>query len=110
MKRIPSRQFTAEYKHEAVKLVFEQQIPRAQVARQLGISIKSLHNWVAQHRAGQLKGSQGIDKLTTDQLRIRDLERELAIAKMERDILKKGNSTAVSRRTSPRSPNEVRLD
>ena len=35
MKRIPSRQFTAEYKHEAVKLVFEQQIPQAQVGRGL---------------------------------------------------------------------------
>jgi transposase-like protein len=47
MKPIPSRQFTAKYKNEAVKLVFEQQIPRAKFARQLGISIKSLHNWVA---------------------------------------------------------------
>ena len=92
MKRIPSRQFTAEYKNEAVKLVFEQHIPQAQVARQLGISIKSLHNWVAQHRAGQLKSSQGVDKLNADQLRIRELERELAIAKMERDILKKATA------------------
>lgn len=92
MKSIPSRQFTAEYKNEAVKRVFEQHIPQAQVARQLGISIKSLHNWVAQHRAGQLKGSQGVDKLTAEQLRIRELERELAIAKMERDILKKATA------------------
>jgi hypothetical protein len=78
MKSIPSRQFTAEYKNEAVKLVFEQQIPQAQVARQLGISIKLLHNWGTQHRAGlgwaglgwagQLKGCQGVDKLTADQL------------------------------------------
>jgi len=36
---------------------------------------------------GTLKASLGADKLTPDQLRIRELERELAIAKMERDIL-----------------------
>jgi transposase-like protein len=63
MKRIPSHQFTTEYKNEAVKLVFDQQIQQAQVARQLGVSIKSRHNWVTQHRVGQLKGSQGVDKL-----------------------------------------------
>ena len=44
---------------------------------------------VTHHRVGQLKGSQSVDKLRADQLRIRELERELAIAKIERDILKK---------------------
>ena len=38
---------------------------------------------------GKLKDSLGASKLTPDQQRIRELERELAIAKMERDILKK---------------------
>ena len=37
----------------------------------------------------QLKASLGASKLTADQQRIRELERELATAKMERDILKK---------------------
>lgn len=92
MKQLPRRQFTAEYKAETVKLVIEQQIPQVQVARQLEISIKSLNNWVKQYKAGQLKGSQGVDKYTPDQLRIKELERELAIAKMERDILKKATA------------------
>jgi transposase len=38
---------------------------------------------------GELKSSLGADKLSAEQRRIRELERELAIAKMERDILKK---------------------
>ena len=41
--------------------------------------------------AGVLKGSLGVTKLSPDQWRIRELERELAIAKMERDILKKAS-------------------
>ncbi len=42
-----------------------------------------------QQEQGKLKASLGASKLTADQQRIRELERELAIAKMERDILKK---------------------
>ena len=42
-----------------------------------------------QQERGKLKGSLGVSKLTADQQRIRELERELAIAKMERDIVKK---------------------
>ena len=40
-----------------------------------------------QEQIGELKASLGANKLTTDQLRIRELERELSIAKTERDIL-----------------------
>jgi transposase-like protein len=38
------------------------------------------------------KASLGASKLTPDQQRIRELERELAIAKMQRDILKKATA------------------
>ena len=92
MKRLPRRQFTAEYKAEAVKLVLEQGFSQSHAARQLNISVKSLVHWIHQHQGGDLKGSLGVDKLTPDQLRIRELERELAIAKMERDILKKATA------------------
>jgi hypothetical protein len=46
-----------------------------------------LRTWIDQQTRGELKASLGADKLTLDQLSIRELERELAIAKMERDIL-----------------------
>jgi len=45
-----------------------------------------------QQERGKLKSSFGASKLTADQQRIRELERELAIAKMERDILKKATA------------------
>ncbi|MEG2568517.1 MAG: transposase [Acinetobacter sp.] len=92
MKRLPRRQFTAEYKTEAVKLVLEQGLNQSHAARQLNISVKSLANWIQQHNGGKLKGSLGVERLSPDQLRIRELERELAIAKMERDILKKATA------------------
>ena len=40
-----------------------------------------------QEQSGELKAGLGANKLTADQLRIRELERELSIAKTERDIL-----------------------
>ena len=40
-------------------------------------------------KRGELKATLGANKLTADQQRIHELERELAIAKLERDILNK---------------------
>ena len=87
MKRIPRRIFTEEFKREAIKLVTEQGLTMAEAGRKLDIATKSLRTWVGQRERGQLKASLGASKLTADQQRIRELERELAIAKMERDIL-----------------------
>ncbi len=92
MKRIPRRIFTAEFKLEAIKLVTEHGLTQAEAARKLDIATKSLREWKEQHERGALKASLGISKLTVEQQRIRELERELAIAKMKRDILKKATA------------------
>ena len=89
MKRIPRRMFTEKFKREAIKLVTEQGLTLAEAAQKLDIATKSLRTWINQQSQGSLKASLGATKLSPDQLRIRELERELAIAKMERDILKK---------------------
>lgn len=86
MKRVPRRVFTAEYKSEAIRLAEAVGVPTA--ARQLDIDTKSLHLWIRQAKAGELKPSRPA-KLTAEQQRIRELERELAIARIERDLLKK---------------------
>jgi transposase-like protein len=59
------------------------------VSRNLGIDPKSLKTWVALYDAGVLRETLGVTKLSPTQLRIRRPERELAIAREERDILKK---------------------
>ena len=73
-------------------LVTEQKLTHAEVSKKLDIGTKSIRTWIEQQSRGELKASLGADKLTADQLRIRELERELAIAKMERDILKKATA------------------
>jgi transposase len=89
MKRIPRRIFTEEFKREAIKLITDQGLTQAEASKKLDVSTKSLRTWMEQQSRGELKASLGAAKLTADQQRIRELERELAIAKMERDILKK---------------------
>ncbi|ECL7455526.1 transposase [Salmonella enterica subsp. enterica] len=44
------RQFTAEFKKEAVALVTEQGYTVAKAAASLGISSKTLHTWVTRER------------------------------------------------------------
>jgi transposase len=92
MKRIPRRTFTAEFKAEAIKLATEQKLTHAEVSRKLDIATHSIRTWIEQQSRGELKASLGADRFTPDQLPIRELERELAIAKMERDILKKATA------------------
>ena len=92
MKRIPRRIFQEEFKREAIKLVNVQGLSIAGASKKLDIASKSLRTWMKQELSGELKSSLGADKLTADQLRIRELECELSIAKTERDILKKATA------------------
>jgi transposase len=81
-----------EFKLGAIKLVTEHGLTQAEAARKLDIATKSLREWREQHERGELKASLGISKFNVDQQRIREIERELAIAKMEREILKKATA------------------
>jgi transposase len=92
MKRVPRRLFTEEFKSEAIKLVTEQNLSACEAGKRLDVDTKSIKCWMAQQERGELKGTLGASKLTVEQHRIRELERELAIAKMERDILKKATA------------------
>jgi len=89
------RQFTAEFKRDAVELVCTSGRPIAEIARELGIYDSTLGNWVRQDRID--RGEQ--DGLTSDeQARLRALERENAKLRMERDLLKRTVAFWVKRR------------
>ena len=92
MKRIPRRIFQEEFKREAIRLVNDQGLTISEACKKLDIATKSLRTWMKQEQSGELKSSLGANKLTSDQIRIRELERELSIAKTERDILKKATA------------------
>jgi transposase len=80
------RQFTEEFKRDAVDLVRTTGRPIAQIAHELGIHDSTLGNWVRRDRIdrGEREG------LTTDErARLARLEAENAKLRMERDLLKR---------------------
>ena len=90
------RQFTAEFKLEAVRMANDSDKPTTQVARELGIRPEMLRTWrrQAQSRAGLGVGDvfPGNGKLTSQEEEIRALRREVEILKQEREILKKATA------------------
>jgi transposase len=110
MKRIPRRIFTAKFKREAIKLVTEQGLTFAVASRKLDIATQSLRTWIDQLEQGKLKSSLGASKLTAGQQRIRELERDLAIARMKRDILKKATAFFAKEAQSAGCRSEIRHD
>ena len=80
---------TNEFKREAVRLWETTDKSAATVEAELGITPGLLNKWKAHLKADGEMAFPGRGRLTAEEEKIRRLERELAIAKQERDILKK---------------------
>jgi transposase len=83
------RQFSREYKIEAVKLVKERGVSVAQAARDLDVHENMLRKWVREFGADPAQSFTGNGQMKPEQLEIERLRREVAKLKAERDILKK---------------------
>ncbi len=83
------REYTKEFKQEAVALSNEQGVTAAQVARDLGIDPALLYRWRAEMRSDGEETFPGKGKLNASDEEMRRLQRELDRVRMERDILKK---------------------
>ena len=82
-------QYTKEYKIEAVRLVVEQGRRISEVARELGISEGLLRRWKQKYEEGKEDPFPGKGRLSPEDEAFRQLKRENARLRMERDILKK---------------------
>ena len=89
---VANRQYTDEFKIEAVRL--GESIGGNQAAKRLGIPESSLWNWIRLSRAGKLKAVNGavtpvkrsVSELEAENARLR---KELASAKLDLEIVKK---------------------
>jgi transposase len=81
--------YTTEFKREAVRLAQTSGKPITHIARELGISDTSIHQWrkeLAEHGPEAFPGS---GHQTAQEEELRRLKRELEVVKQEHDILEK---------------------
>ena len=91
-KEVPNRQYTDEFKVEAVRL--GESIGGNPAAKRLGIPTSSMTNWLRLSRAGKLKALHGaavpakraVVEVEAENSRLR---RELASTKLDLEIVKK---------------------
>lgn len=84
----PRRNFTPEFKAEAVRIARTPGRSIAQVARELDLTVTCLRAWVAQAAVDEHPNPQGA--LTSDErAELVRLRRELRVVEQEREFLKK---------------------
>lgn len=89
---VANRQYTDEFKVEAVRL--GESIGGNRAAKRLGIPESSLWNWIKRSRAGKLKAADGaavavkrsVAEVEAENARLR---RELASTKLDLEVVKK---------------------
>ena len=88
MERIPKQFYTDEFKKEAVTLVVDGGLTVAETSRRLSISQQTLRNWIKKFRnTGAISsGGRSVTDLEAENSRLR---KELAEARLEKEILKK---------------------
>ena len=84
------QQYTTGVKAEAVRLLVEGERSAAAVARDLGVRADLLRKWKQEQRAAGLV--HDAPRELTEAERVRQLERELAVVRQERDFLKKATA------------------
>ena len=96
------RRYDDEFKHQAVRLYFEQGKSYKTLSDELGVPEATLAGWVNSGKYHQVSSGQRIDAATLAELK--RLRSELSEIKEERDILKKALAIFSQRKKSTSSP------
>ena len=83
------RRFDAQFKLDALRLVQESNRKISDIAKDLNIRPELLYRWKSEQAADPEQAFPGKGHMKPDEEYVRRLERELAQARAERDILKK---------------------
>lgn len=82
------RQYSDEYKSEAVRLANDSGKPITRVARDLGVNANVLHRWMREEHEAKASGKTRVG-VKAEQEEIGRLRRELARVTQERDFLRR---------------------
>ena len=89
---IRRRQYTAEFKRDAVALVMEQGYTLTLAAQNLGVTVKLLSRWKRDQQDQQDGAFPGQGHQTPEHAELRRLREDNHRLRMERDILKKATA------------------
>ena len=90
MERIPKKNYTKEFREEAVKLIKEGGLSATEAGRRLSLASSTIAYWVKMSKNGKLVDVGKHQRPQTDiEIELARVKRELAEVKMEGDILKK---------------------
>ena len=91
--------YNAEFKLQAVRMVIDQHLAVAEVARRLGIHESRLHEWLKAFRTQGPDAFPGHGRLSPQDEELHRLRAEVVRLKAERDILKKAAAYFASHAT-----------
>jgi transposase len=83
------RTYSKELKQEAVKMVLEQGLTQQEAGQRLNIPKGTIGNWVAAAKAGGRRANPGDPSVAELADENRRLRKELEVARMEKEILRK---------------------
>lgn len=86
---VTRKQYTKEYKLDAISLVLNQGHTTTEVSRSLEINANMLRRWIREYRGDDAdQAFWGNGKLTPEQEEIRQLKAQIKQLKLEKQILK----------------------
>ena len=83
------KQYSKEFKLDAISLVLDQGYKKTEAAKSLDINANMLGRWIKEHQQDDAQAFRGNGKLTPEQEEIRRLKEENRRLEMEKEILKK---------------------
>lgn len=87
-----SKTYPREFRAEAVKMILEQGLGQGEAAKRLGIPKGTLAGWMAAAKSSKIAAAPGARTAAELAMENARLRKELAEARMERDILKKATA------------------
>lgn len=90
MNRNKGKRYDETFKKETVKYIVENSKSVAQVARETGVNINTLHGWVKQY--GEQPEIKAVQTISSPETELKALQKQLHDLKEENEILKKGDA------------------
>jgi len=88
--------YAPEFRLEAAQLVVDQNYSIREAAQAMGVGHSTMDKWARQFREERLGKPVSGTPLSTDQRKIRELEKRIKHLEMEKDILKKASALLMS--------------